>query len=161
MNDDIITYREIQKKQLLTKLRSYCDYQERCHKDVSDKLLKLNADEDLLNEIISELIKDGYLNEERYVCAYVSGKHRINKWGRNKITTALKQKNITQYLIDKGLEEIDEDDYLMTLKSLMEGKIRTTKFKNHFDKYNKIFSFVYRKGYESELIKAELEGIIN
>ncbi len=160
MSDDIYTYRDIQKKTFLNKLKKYCAYQERCHKDVEDKLKKLKVDEDMTNEIISELISENYLNEERFAIAYTRGKHRINKWGRNKIINELKHKNISTYLINKSLEEIIETEYLSMLKKLLEEKNKTINAKNIFERKKKLFSYAYRKGYENELISDMIEEII-
>ncbi len=160
MSDDIFTYRDIQKKILLDKLKKYCAYQERCHSDVEEKLKKLKADEEMANEIISELITENYLNEERFAIAYTRGKHRINKWGRNKIKKELKQRNISTYLINKSLEEIIETEYLSTLRHLLEEKNKTIKAKNIFERKKKLFSYAYRKGYENELISDIVEEIL-
>ena len=160
MSDDIFTYRDIQKKALSDKLKKYCAYQERCHKDVEEKLKKLKADEDMSNEIISELIKENYLNEERFAIAYARGKHRINKWGRNKIKRELKQRDISTYLINKSLEEIIETEYLSTLRHLLEEKNKTIKAKNIFERKKKLFSYAYGKGYENELIMEVIEEML-
>ena len=160
MSDDIYTYRDIQKKTLLDKLKKYCAYQERCHRDVEEKLKKLKADEEMANEIISELITENYLNEERFAIAYTRGKHRINKWGRNKIIRELKQRNISTYLINKSLEEIIETEYLSTLRHLLEEKNKTVKAKNIFERKKKLISYAYRKGYENELITEIVEEIL-
>ena len=160
MSDDIYTYRDIQKKTLLDKLKKYCAYQERCHRDVEEKLKKLKADEEMANEIISELITENYLNEERFAIAYTRGKHRINKWGRNKIIRELKQRNISTYLINKSLEEIIETEYLSTLRHLLEEKNKMIKAKNIFERKKKLISYAYRKGYENELITDIIEEIL-
>jgi len=160
MSDEIYTYRDIQKKTLLNKLKKYCAYQERCHKDVEDKLKKLKAGEDMTNEIISELIAENYLNEERFVIAYTRGKHRINKWGKRKILLELKQKEINQYLIKLGMKEIDEDEYYEMLKTLLSAKRKSIKAKNQYDLFNKLYYYAYRKGYESETIKNAIEDIV-
>ena len=160
MNDDIFTYRDIQKKTLLNKLKKYCAYQERCHRDVIEKLKKLKADEELTDEIISQLISENYLNEERFVVAYVRGKHRINKWGRNKIIRELKHRDISSYLINKGLEEIIETEYITTLKHLLEEKNKYLKTENIYERKKKLFTYAYGKGYENELTELVLEDIL-
>jgi regulatory protein len=160
MNKDIFTLRDIQKKAFLDKLKKYCAYQERCHFDVTKKLQKLKADEDMANEIISELITENYLNEERFAIAYVRGKHRINKWGRNKITRELKQRDISTYLINKSLKEIVETEYLSMLRHLLEEKNKTIRAKTIYERKKKLFSYAYRKGYENELIADVLDELL-
>ncbi len=159
MSEDINSYYDVQKAKYLEKIRHYCAYRDRCHMEVSDKLKKMNVDADMSDEIISELITEGFLNEERFVLSYVRGKFRINKWGKSKIVRELKQREISQYLINKGLEEIDEEEYYETLKTLLLAKRRTFKAKNQYDLFNKLYSYAYRKGYESELIKSIIESL--
>lgn len=160
MGDKLITYRDIQKAKFLDKLKKYCAYRERCHKEVIEKLRKLEADQEMSDEVISELIQENYLNEERYVQSYVRGKYRQNKWGRSKIIRELKFRNISTFLINKGLEEIIETEYLENLKQLILSKNNNLKAKNKFDRRQKLFQYVYRKGYESELISDILEDIL-
>ena len=117
MADKIITHIEA-----LEKAKSYCAYQERCHKEVSDKLYswKLNIDE--INYIIDHLLQQNYLNEERFAIAFAGGKFRIKKWGRKKIIQKLKEKGVSDYCIKKGLEEIIEEEYISNMHNLIEKK---------------------------------------
>lgn len=105
-----------------------------------------------VNILISDLITNNFLNEERFAEAFVSGKFRIKKWGKIKIKQHLKQKRISDYSINKGLSQIDEKDYLQTMKDLIDSKCRLTKFKNDWDKRAKLKRFLYGKGYETDLI---------
>jgi len=157
---DINSYRDVKKSKFLDRIKRYCAYRDRCHKEVSDKLKEMKVDTDMANEIISELITEGYLNEERYVLAYVRGKFRMNKWGKRKILLELKQKEISQYLIKLGMKEIDEDEYYEVLKTLLSTKRKSIKAKNQYDLFNKLYSYAYRKGYESEAIKNAIEDIV-
>lgn len=99
----------ISKEDALVKLQRYCAYQERCHQEVRNKLVGLKVYGDDLEDVISELISEGFLNEERYARAFVRGKSRIKRWGRIKIQAHLKSKQISDYCIRKGFEELDYD----------------------------------------------------
>jgi regulatory protein len=151
MADKIITHIEA-----LEKAKSYCAYQERCHKEISDKLYswKLNADE--INYIIDHLLQENYLNEERFAIAFAGGKFRIKHWGRKKIVKKLKEKRVSEYCIKKALEEIDDKEYIITLHRLIEKKHGSLKEKNPFTKKKKTAAYVYGKGYESDLIWGHL-----
>lgn len=98
----------ISKDEALSKLQRYCAYQERCHQEVRNKLIGLKVYGDDLEDVISSLISEGFLNEERYARAYVRGKSRIKRWGKMKIRTQLKAKQISEYCIRKGFEELEE-----------------------------------------------------
>ena len=147
MAEKIITHIEA-----LEKAKSYCAYQERCHKEVSEKLYswKLNADE--IDYIIDHLLQENYLNEERFAIAFAGGKFRIKHWGRKKIVTKLKEKRVSEYCIKKALEEIDDKEYIITLHRLIEKKHGSLKDKNPFTKKKKTAAYIFNKGYESDLI---------
>ncbi len=155
--DDIYSYEKIQRNKFLQKLKKYCAYQERCHYDVELKLKNLGANSNLSDEIITTLILEGYLNEERYTRSYVRGKFNINKWGRNKIVMGLKAKKISSYLIKKGLEEIDESDYIETLREILTNKSKYLSCNTKYDKNRKLYAYAYNRGFENSIIKELLE----
>ena len=103
----------------LAKAQSYCAYQERSQQEVRDKLYEWGLWQSAVEEIISQLILDGYLNEERFAIAYAGGKFRIKKWGKIKIIQGLKEKKVSDYCIKKALHEISSKEYLKTLKTLI------------------------------------------
>jgi regulatory protein len=133
-------------------IKRYCVYQDRCHAEVRKKLLDHGIFGDTLEDIISDLISEDFLNEERYCRSFVRGKFNIKGWGRNKIITELKQKKISPYCLKFGLEEIDEEIYVETLRKWIESYDRKTKFMNGFDRLNKLTNFGLRKGYEYDLV---------
>jgi len=138
---------------ILDKLRSYCAYQERCVSELKDKLRQWKIDDDKAVKIIARLIEENYLNEERFARAFAGGKFRINKWGKAKIIYELHRKQLPDNIIQLGLEEIDEAEYIETLKELLAKKSREIKEKDGFKKKQKLISFAVQKGYEYELVK--------
>lgn len=133
----------------MIKLQAFCAARDRCHSEIRTKLLSLQVYGDDLEEIISQLVTDGFLNEERFAKNYVSGKFRINKWGRNKIIYGLRSKKVADYCIQKGLKEIDEEEYLALLDDLIEKKL---KGETTFAAKQKVVASLQQKGFESELI---------
>ena len=149
------------KEEAIKKLRRYCAYQERCHQEVRSKLLDLKIYGDDLEEVMMHLIEENFLNEMRFAQAYARGKFNMKHWGRIKISLGLKNKNITPYLIQKGLDEIDEDLYLNVLRSEAEKYI--DKYKDRLDSYvlrKKTTNYLMRKGYEIPLIQQVLIRLI-
>ena len=134
------------------KLEFYSSYQERCHKEVEQKLYDLKMIPEAKEQIILHLLQHNFLNEERFAKAFVRGKFSIKKWGRVKIVSELKFKNISSYNIKSALKEIDENAYLKTLHSLAEKKLRLIKESNSFKKKNKLSSFLISKGFETTLV---------
>jgi len=106
-----------------------------------------------VEELLSELIAENYLNEERYAIAFAGGKFRMKDWGRIKIRYELKKNKVSDYCIKKALAQINETDYLKTAKKLIAFKQNALKSeKNVFIKKNKIRQYLLQKGYESEII---------
>jgi len=134
------------------KLRRYCNYQDRCHQEVRYKLLSLKVYGDDLEEIITELIQADLLNEERYARSYCRGKFRLKKWGRNKIKQNLMQRHISAYCIRKGMEEIDPDEYMMTLRQLYSQALHKYGELAEIVKKDKAIRYASARGYEAPLI---------
>ena len=139
------------------KIKQYCSYQERCHTEVKEKLYAFGLDREEIDPIISQLIEENYLNEERFAIQYAGGRFRLKQWGRVKIRYALKQKQISEYCIRKALEQIDDIHYLNVLNSLAEKKLKMLKGEgNAFIKKRKLQDHLLQKGYESELVREEV-----
>ncbi|MEO8771500.1 MAG: regulatory protein RecX [Ferruginibacter sp.] len=137
----------------LQKIKHYCSYQERNHYQVKEKLYSFGLYKKEVEAILSQLIEENYLNEERYAIAFAGGKFRIKHWGRVKIKYELKQSNVSEYCIKEALRSIDEKEYEKTLRDLFEIKMKTLKAeKNIFTKKQKVFSYLMQKGFEPALI---------
>ena len=106
-------------KEIEGKLQYYCSYQDRCHKEVKAKLKSFKISSEELNEIVSNLIKDNYLNESRFSKSFVRGKFNIKNWGKVRIVNELKLRNISIYNINLGLKEIDDQDYINKLEDIL------------------------------------------
>ncbi len=141
------------KEEALQKLKHFCSYQERCHADVREKLYNLNVNKEFHDELVSALILENYLNEERFAKMYASGKFRINEWGKRKIQQQLNQKQISEYCIKKALADIDESEYLDTFQKHARKKLESLKSGNQFERASKVNNFLFQKGFESFLIQ--------
>jgi len=133
-------------------LEHFCAYQERCHKEVEQKLYDLQMIPEAKEKIIIHLLQHNFLNEERFAKAFVRGKFSIKKWGKIKIVNELKFKNISSYNIKTALKEINEEEYFSTLQKIAKKKLSLIREPNAFKKKNKLSTFLISKGYESELI---------
>lgn len=142
----------------LQKIRHFCSYQERSHQEVKDKLYSFGLYKDEVETLLSQMIEENYLNEERYAVAFAGGKFRVRQWGRVKIKYELKQKRVSDYCIKKALASIDEDDYEKTLEKLFDDKKALLRSeKNIFIKKQKIQAYLMQKGFEPSLISEYLK----
>lgn len=147
-------------QQSVPKIKQYCAYQERCHAEVRDKLYSFGLNKIEAEEIISTLITENYLNEERFAIHYAGGKFRMKQWGKSKIKQALKFKQVSDYCIKKALKEIDAHEYEKTFEKLADQKLKTLKSeKNIFIKKRKLKDFLLQKGFESEMVREVLNKI--
>lgn len=144
--------KSLTKEQGIQKLKHYCGYQERCHSEVREKLYQLGVWKKEHDEIISTLIEENYLNEERFAIAFAGGKFRVNKWGRVKIKYELKQKQISEYCIKKAFKEIPEQDYMDVLSRLAKEKYESLKNEQWMVRRKKTMDYLMGKGFEPELV---------
>ena len=145
------------KEQALQKARHYCAYQERCHQEVKEKLYSLGLYKKDVELVLSTLIEEDYLNEERFAKQFAGGKFRMKQWGRVKIRHAMKEKQVSEYCIKKGLAEIDDLDYQAEFNKLFQEKWKSLKGeKNIFTKKRKTLDYLLQKGFERDLIYSKL-----
>lgn len=148
----------LDKKQALVKAEHFCAYQERSQKEVRYKLVEWGMRGDELEEIISELILNNFLNEERFAKSYASGKFNIKHWGRVKIKQGLKLKGVPDKILQKAIYSINDDDYLQTIEKLAIKKVQSLSENDPFKRKNKLMSYLQAKGFETDLILLVLKA---
>ena len=149
----------IGEKEAFLKACMFCAYQERTQNEVREKLYGMGLKKDVVEELISKLITENFINEERFAKTYAGGKFRIKRWGRIKILEGLKQKRISEYCIKKGLQEITEEDYLDTIATLIENKWSLSVEEDIFKKKNKVATYLIGKGFEPDLVWEALKSL--
>lgn len=108
------------------------------------------------DRIIATLIESDHLNEERFARVFAGGKFRVNRWGRNRIRYALKQKKLSEYCIRKGLAEIDESEYDRVIQKLVRDRMQqlTGVFAQRREK---TMAYLIGRGFEAERIRPFLK----
>ena len=143
--------------QIIAKIQHYCAFQERSHSEVREKLYGSGLYKSQVETIITQLIEDNHLNEERFAVSFARGKFRIKNWGRIKIKYELKQKKVSTYNITKALDEIDETEYEKLLQKLAEKKWKLVKADQINIKKFKTTQYLLQKGFEKHLAKASVD----
>ena len=153
--------KSLTKEQAYQKLKHYCAYQDRCHSEVKNKAYSFGLRKPDVEELTSKLIEENCLNEERFAKAFAGGKFRIKKWGRIKIRSELKNKQISNYCISAALDEIDDLIYKETLHRLAVKRWNsiTGPGTNLFIKMTKTRSHLLLKGYEAYLVGMEIRTL--
>ena len=138
-----------------------CSRQEKCSSDILGKLKEWGAGETTAQKVLQVLTEKKFVDDLRYAKAYTRQQHTFRKWGRIKIRSVLKQKNIPAGFIDEALAELNEQEYRETLKTELLKKRRGIKAKNRYDLLARLQKFAYGRGYEPELAKEVAEEIID
>jgi len=146
-------------KEATRKLEGYCAYQERCHKEVQQKLKEMGMIPAAIDEIVTHLIQHNYLNEERFAQSYARGKFNIKKWGRIRIVSELKFRGISKFNIKTALKEIDNDQYLITLDELAKKRLSQIKEKGKQKRRKKLADYLLYRGWESNLVYEKLQEL--
>ncbi len=134
------------------KLENYCAYQERCHKEVQDKLKGMDMIPEAIDVIVVHLLNHNFLNEERFAKAFARGKFNTKKWGRRRLIMELKKKNISKVNLDTALKEIDPEDYIETFNDLAEKRANAILESNKQKKKKKLADYLLYRGWESHLV---------
>src|ERR1035437_2448689 len=138
-------------RQALTKAMAMCSQSERCRFDIVAKLRQWELSEEEIAEAIDYLVKERFLDEERFVRFYVNDKLRFNKWGKIKLSFMLRQKQIPEPIIREELSQISDDLYLKTLRSLLISKVKSVKGATDYERKGKLAVFAQSHGFEAEL----------
>jgi len=149
----------IGKEQAIQRIRHYCAYQERAQQEVRDKLYELGMTKDEVEEIMSDLIAENFLNEERFAVQFAGGHFRIKGWGKVKIQHALQQKRVSSYNIKIGLKAIDGDSYLKTLEQLATKKWNSLKGERGLSRMAKTYAFLHQRGFEPILYQPVVQKL--
>jgi len=152
--------REIVVKEAYSKMAQLCSRSEQCSTDIRKKIIAYEIMDELVDEIISKLKEEKFIDDERYIKAYVSDKFKLYKWGKVKIRHYLKAKGLSDDLIEKGLTEINDDQYKKLLIATLKEKAKKVKADNKFDKAGQIIRFAQSRGFEPEIIHRYLNEVI-
>ena len=148
-------------KEATAKLEGYCAYQERCHKEVNQKLREMRMIPEAVDIIILHLLKYNFLNETRFTQAYARGKFNHKKWGKQRIVRELRYRDISKYNIDLGLKEITDEDYENTFNELAEKRHFQLSSENNLQKKRKkLADYLLYRGWESFLVYDKVNELI-
>jgi regulatory protein len=152
--------RDLIVKEAYAKMAQLCSRSEQCSADIRKKMIAYEIMDELVEEIITKLRKEKFLDDERFVKAYVSDKFRLNKWGKIKMRYYLRAKGLSDDLIEIGLQEIKEEQYKKVLISTLKEKAKTIKSGDKFEKMGQIIRFAQSRGFEPEMIHRYLPEVI-
>jgi regulatory protein len=144
----------------IQKLKKICEKTDKCKYDIKQKMYSLKIEKKLQEKILTILVEENYINENRYAQNYCRGKFRINKWGKQKIINALKSKNISSTNIKNGINEINTKLYKNLIQELISKKNENFHETDINVKRKKIARFLLQKGFESSLVWKNINNLI-
>lgn len=145
--------KELTEGEALHKAAAYCTATERCKYEVTEKMNAWGVDIETQERIIKRLVEEKFIDEERFCRFFVNDKFRFNKWGKIKINQALYQKRIPSQICNKYLDEIDEEEYIDILRSLLSAKKRSTKAPDEYQLNIKLMRFAASRGFEQNVVR--------
>lgn len=141
------------KQKALAKVAAICAKEEKCCDDIRQKLFQWKIEQSDIQDIIDNLINEGYINEQRYCGQYARDKFKFNRWGKIKIAYNLRAKQINEKIISEALESIPMVDYEEMVKDELVKKLKTLNQFDDFTKKGKLFQFGQSRGYETDIIQ--------
>ena len=145
--------KDMTEQEAYMQLAALCAQAEHCQQEMRDKMRRWELDESVQNRIIDRLIKERYVDDERYARAFVKDKIRYNKWGRRKVQQALWQKRIDADIQQRVLDEIDEKEYLDVLRPLLKQKRKSIRAASDYELNQKLARFALSRGFTFDLIR--------
>lgn len=147
-------------EEAIKKLEHFCAYQERCHKEVAQKLRDMYMIPEAIDVVVVHLIQHNFLNETRYAHAFVSGKFKIKHWGKRKLAFALQQKDISKLIINQALASISDAEYLTLFNAITEKKVASIRESSSVKKKKKFVDYFLYRGWESHLVYARVNELV-
>lgn len=144
--------KQMSEQEALLRLTSLCSTAEHCSHEMLEKMRRWEIDEDTQARIMEYLVKEKYIDDERYARFFAKDKIRYNKWGRRKVEQAMWQKHIDADIQQRVLDEIDDDEYLLILRPLLKSKRRTVKAANNYEMNMKLIRFAMGRGFTMDII---------
>ena len=149
--------KEMTEQEAYLQLAALCAQAEHCQQEMRDKMRRWELDDATQNRIIARLVKERYVEDERYARAFVKDKIRYNKWGRRKVQQALWQKHIDTDVQQRVLDEIDDEEYLKVLVPLLKQKRKSIKAANDYELNQKLVRFALSRGFDYGIIRQCLD----
>ena len=145
--------KDMTEQEAYLQLAALCAQAEHCQQEMRDKMRRWEINETVQNRIIDRLIKERYIDDERYARAFVKDKIRYNKWGRRKVQQTLWQKHIDTDIQQRVLDEIDEKEYLDILRPLLKQKRKSIKAESDYELNQKLIRFALGRGFGFDIIR--------
>lgn len=163
-----VTFMDDFEKYLNKSLR-FLSFRPRSEKEIRDNLLRKKAPHEVIERIVSSLKEHKFLNDDDFAKWFIDQRLRFRPKGMRIIKMELKQKGISQEIIDDAISKLPTDDEGSPInndsesaKKLVEKRLPRYKDLEKREIYNKLGSFLARRGFDWDTIKKSIdEGLKN
>jgi regulatory protein len=147
-------------EQALLRLQRLCSHTEKCTDDILKKLLAWDVAPDMAETIIAQLQAAGFLDERRYARAFVHDRSNLMHWGTLKIRMALRNKKISDEIINEALQAIDKLAQGKDLAHLLSVKNKSLPLMSDVDRKMRLLRFAVGRGYDYEMAVNEVNKLL-
>lgn len=138
-------------------LAALCAQGEHCQWEMQEKMRRWELADEAQARVMERLVKERYVDDERYARAFVKDKVRYNKWGRRKVEQALWAKHIADDIRQRVLDEVDDEEYTAILRPLLKQKGRSVKAQSDYERNAKLIKFALGRGFTMDIIRQCLD----
>ena len=153
--------KEVTEQGAYLQLAQLCARAEHCQYEMVDKMRRWEMSDEAQARVMERLVKERYVDDERYARAFVRDKIRYNKWGRRKVEQALWMKHIDDSIRQQVLSEVDDEEYLNVLRPLLKQKQKTLKGGTDYERNQKLVKFALQRGFTYDIIRQCIDGDID
>lgn len=149
----MIINEERSEQQAYLKLAELCARGEHCQYELTEKMRKWHIEETAQASIMARLIKEQYVDDERFARAFVNDKIKYSRWGRRKVEQALWQKHIDANIAQQVLDDIEDDTYIAILSPMLKQKRKSIIAKNDYERDMKLIKWALGRGFTIDIIR--------
>lgn len=135
------------------RLAALCAQAEHCEYEMQEKMRRWEIADDAQARVMQRLITERYVDDERFARAFANDKVKYNKWGRRKVEQAMWLKHIAEDIRQRVLDSIDDEEYIVILRPLLQQKRRSVKAHNDYELRQKLIKFAIGRGFTMDIIK--------
>ena len=137
----------------------FLSYRPRSRAEIEDKLRDKEFSEEIIQAVIVDLIRLGYVNDEQFAGQWARSRVRLSGFGRRRIELELKNKGVDREIVTQALgEAVTPDAERETAKRVASRKLETMKLLDQDTRRRRLAGVLERKGFSYDVIWEALKA---
>ena len=145
--------KELTEQEAFQRLAALCARGEHCQSEMLEKMRQWGVEPEAQARVIERLVRERYVDDERFCRAFVRDKIEYNHWGRRKVEQALWLKHIDEDIVRRTLDEVDPQTYIDILRPMLKQKQRSVTGKSDYERYMKLLKWAVGRGFTTDIIR--------